>query len=167
MAALAAGASALAPSAKTTTGLPLRGDAADPWLRRPRPDAPVLSPLVFGTLRLHETERPKRLLTLAWDLGMTAFDCAAVYGGGECERILGDWLRDASTPPDARRRAVVITKGGCGPPASGWAPRLRAADVAAELDASIVRRPRGERDARRRYGRLRRPRRRRDATAAV
>ena len=70
--------------------------------RGPRPapvaEAVTLSPLVFGTLRLHETEDPFALLTEAWNLGITSFDCAAVYGGGRCEEILGAWLRDGATP---------------------------------------------------------------------
>ena len=99
----------------------------------------VPSPLVFGTLRLHEAPQPFQLLTKAWDLGIAAFDTAAVYGGGESERILGAWLRDAATPPDARRNAVVISKGGCGPPSSGWAPRLDRRDLERELDESLRR----------------------------
>ena len=99
----------------------------------------VPSPLVFGTLRLHEAPQPFQLLTKAWDLGIAAFDTAAVYGGGESERILGAWLRDAATPADARRNAVVISKGGCGPPSSGWAPRLDRRDLERELDESLRR----------------------------
>ena len=37
----------------------------------------VPSPLVFGTLRLHEAPQPFQLLTKAWDLGIAAFDTAA------------------------------------------------------------------------------------------
>ncbi|KAH8074607.1 hypothetical protein JL721_2174 [Aureococcus anophagefferens] len=48
-------------------------------------------------------------------------DCAAVYGGGRCEEILGAWLRDAA-PAAARAGAVVVTKGGCGAPDTPWAP---------------------------------------------
>lgn len=99
--------------------------------------APTLSPLVFGTLRLHETEDPFALLTEAWHLGITSFDCAAVYGGGRCEEILGAWLRDAA-PAAARAGAVVVTKGGCGAPDTSWAPRLAYRDLRAELDASLA-----------------------------
>ena len=99
--------------------------------------APTLSPLVFGTLRLHETEDPFALLTEAWNLGITSFDCAAVYGGGRCEEILGAWLRDAA-PAAAKSGAVVVTKGGCGAPDTSWAPRLAYRDLRAELDASLA-----------------------------
>ena len=110
--------------------------------RGPRPapvaEAVTLSPLVFGTLRLHETEDPFALLTEAWNLGITSFDCAAVYGGGRCEEILGAWLRDGATPAAARAGAVVVTKGGCGAPDTSWAPRLAYDDLRAELDASLA-----------------------------
>ncbi|KAH8048244.1 aldo keto reductase [Aureococcus anophagefferens] len=73
----------------------------------------------------------------AWHLGITSFDCAAVYGGGRCEEILGAWLRDAA-PAAARAGAVVVTKGGCGAPDTSWAPRLAYRDLRAELDASLA-----------------------------
>jgi len=110
---------------------PLSGPAAARQL--------VPSPLVFGTLRLHEAPQPFQLLTKAWDLGIEAFDTAAVYGNGESERILGAWLRDINTPPAARRNAVIISKGGCGPPSSGWEPRLERHDLEQELDESLRR----------------------------
>lgn len=97
---------------------------------------PLSSALVFGTLNLHNTPAPHALLTRAWNLGIKAYDCAAVYGGGECERIVGDWLRDPDTPEDARAGAQIITKGGCGPAVDGWAPRLDRASLEADLAAS-------------------------------
>ena len=42
----------------------------------------VPSPLVFGTLRLHEAPQPFQLLTKAWDLGIAAFATGAVSCGG-------------------------------------------------------------------------------------
>jgi len=105
-----------------------------------------LSPLIFGTLRLHETERPFELLDEAWRLGIRAFDTARVYGGGECERILGRWLagecddggRDAEVAA-VRRQATVITKGGCGEASEFWAPNLDPGSLRAELEASLAR----------------------------
>ncbi|KAJ1454539.1 NADP-dependent oxidoreductase domain-containing protein [Pelagophyceae sp. CCMP2097] len=99
----------------------------------------IVSKVVFGTLRLHETKDSAALLDEAWRLGITTFDCAAVYGDGACEKALGAWLRRPETPELARRTAVIITKGGCGNPASGWAPRLGYDDLRFELHESLKR----------------------------
>lgn len=100
-----------------------------------------LSELIFGTLRLHETERPYALLDEAWRLGIRAYDTARVYGNGECERILGEWINGAtdghsSVDVEERKQATVITKGGCGSASSFWRPNLDPSSLAAELDLS-------------------------------
>ena len=48
---------------------------------------------IFGTLFLHCTKNAYALLDAAWDMGINAFDTARIYGAGECERILGGWIR--------------------------------------------------------------------------
>ena len=50
-----------------------------------------VSRLVQGTIMLteREPERGFELLDAAWEAGYTAFDTAALYGGGTCERVFG------------------------------------------------------------------------------
>ena len=91
------------------------------------------SRLVFGTLRLHETERPHELLDEAWRLGIRSFDTARVYGNGECEKILGDWLKSSQR----RRSATVVTKGGCGDGSTLWRPDLSLSSLQKELETSV------------------------------
>ena len=45
-----------------------------------------------------------------WASGCNTFDVAAIYGGGECECVLGNWI---SSRQINRDELVVITKGGC------------------------------------------------------
>lgn len=112
------------------------------------PGKSPVSRLVFGTLRLHETDRPYALLDEAWRLGIRAFDTARVYGGGECERILGEWLRGATYRDDTlcydpekaverRRDSTVVTKGGCGDGATLWRPDLAPTSLKRELMTSV------------------------------
>ena len=131
----------VSPASPRTTCLRRAREARDlsRCVEKDRLPSKRLSPLVFGTLRLHEAEEPSALLTLAWELGIRAFDCAAVYGGGECERRLGAWLRDPSTPSAARREAFVVTKGGCGAAETSWAPQLSYGGLDAELASSLDR----------------------------
>jgi len=107
--------------------------------RVPGKRAPV-SRLVFGTLRLHETARPLELLDEAWRLGIRAFDTARVYGDGECERVLGEWVRSrAATGAIALDDLTVITKGGCGAASAFWRPDLDPDALRRELDTSLDR----------------------------
>eukprot|EP01065_Artemidia_motanka_P032586 TRINITY_DN39564_c0_g1_i1.p1 TRINITY_DN39564_c0_g1~~TRINITY_DN39564_c0_g1_i1.p1 ORF type:complete len:392 (+),score=124.20 TRINITY_DN39564_c0_g1_i1:51-1178(+) len=94
-----------------------------------------VSRLVFGCLFLHQVAEPFELLDLAWELGINCFDCAAIYGGGRCEEILGDWLRSRRRADDA----VVITKGGCAGQDELWEPRLSAEFIRADLSRSLQR----------------------------
>ena len=77
------------------------------------------------------------LLDLARDVGFTRFDTANTYGGGDSERILGEWLRGQDA--GFRARIEVATKVGnpigCPP---GERP-LSAAQVAHHLDESLRR----------------------------
>ncbi|KAJ8598429.1 hypothetical protein CTAYLR_007660 [Chrysophaeum taylorii] len=103
---------------------------------------PKVSRLVFGTLRLHETERPFALLDEAWRLGIRAFDTARVYGNGESEKLLGEWLRGANDDGcgrSPRSQATVITKGGCGAASSFWRPNLCPDSLRRELETSLER----------------------------
>jgi aryl-alcohol dehydrogenase-like predicted oxidoreductase len=65
-------------------------------------------PALIG--RGESTSMARRLLDRAVELGITRFDTANTYGGGESEVILGDWLRDQSAP--LRQRIQITTKVG-------------------------------------------------------
>ena len=67
------------------------------------------SRLVFGTIPLHEDnlEASFELLDAAWETGYTAFDTAALYGGGSSERVLGKWMEARGN----RNAIFVIGKG--------------------------------------------------------
>eukprot|EP00038_Savillea_parva_P007028 m.167395 g.167395 ORF g.167395 m.167395 type:complete len:386 (-) comp12820_c0_seq1:327-1484(-) len=69
-----------------------------------------ISRVIYGTLFLHRAEDPFALLDAIWASGCNAFDCAKVYGNGECEKILGKWIKHRKI---RREDVVVITKGGC------------------------------------------------------
>eukprot|EP01064_Diplonema_japonicum_P001422 TRINITY_DN10909_c0_g1_i1.p1 TRINITY_DN10909_c0_g1~~TRINITY_DN10909_c0_g1_i1.p1 ORF type:complete len:346 (+),score=79.47 TRINITY_DN10909_c0_g1_i1:38-1075(+) len=91
-----------------------------------------VSKIVFGTLFLHVTEDPYSVLDAAWGMGITTFDCAAIYGQGKCESILGCWLNDRGH----QEEAVIITKGGCAGQSDLWAPRLDEASILQDLKDS-------------------------------
>jgi len=79
----------------------------------------VVSRLAYGCWRLNGSEGSappsdgsatgKRAVHAALDAGYTFFDLADIYGGGECERIFGEALRER---PGVRERIVVASK--CG-----------------------------------------------------
>jgi len=95
-----------------------------------------VSRLVFGCLFLHNTPDPFRLLDVAWENGINCFDCAAIYGGGRCEEILGEWLR---MYPGREEEAVIITKGGCAGQDELWKAKLEADEVRSDLRSSLAR----------------------------
>ncbi len=68
-----------------------------------------ISKLVQGAIMLSvETESENMdLLDAAFDAGCTAFDTAHVYGGGDCDRILGRWIHQRGL----RDQVVVLGKG--------------------------------------------------------
>ena len=68
-----------------------------------------LSRVIYGTLFLHQAESPTQLLDTILAAGCNTFDCAAIYGGGQCEKILGEWI---SARKIKAEDIVVITKGG-------------------------------------------------------
>jgi len=53
-----------------------------------------ISRVLQGTIMLStdDLEGGFALLDAAWATGVNAFDCAALYGGGSCERVLGQWM---------------------------------------------------------------------------
>ena len=65
--------------------------------------------LVHGTTMLSAAapQEGMDLLDGVFAAGGTAFDAAHVYGNGECERVLGEWMERRGN----RERVVVITKG--------------------------------------------------------
>eukprot|EP01060_Flectonema_neradi_P001340 TRINITY_DN10792_c0_g1_i2.p1 TRINITY_DN10792_c0_g1~~TRINITY_DN10792_c0_g1_i2.p1 ORF type:complete len:354 (+),score=63.87 TRINITY_DN10792_c0_g1_i2:72-1133(+) len=93
------------------------------------------SRIVFGCLFLHNTDNPYDLLDEAWKRGVNTFDCAAIYGGGQCEVILGNWIAERGHQDSA----IIITKGGCGGQDSLWAPKLDEASVRKDLNESLKR----------------------------
>ncbi len=73
----------------------------------PNVEKPV-SRLVQGTIMLssEEEEYSFNLLDEVYDLGINTFDCAHLYGNGDCERVLGRWLSDRNL----RKEVVLLTK---------------------------------------------------------
>lgn len=61
----------------------------------------------IGSINTREIEGGFALLDSIFELGCNTFDTAHVYGGGESERALGQWMRERQN----RDRVVVITKG--------------------------------------------------------
>eukprot|EP01059_Diplonema_ambulator_P016892 TRINITY_DN28876_c0_g1_i1.p1 TRINITY_DN28876_c0_g1~~TRINITY_DN28876_c0_g1_i1.p1 ORF type:complete len:347 (+),score=64.53 TRINITY_DN28876_c0_g1_i1:77-1117(+) len=94
-----------------------------------------VSKIVFGTLFLHITDDPYGVLDTAWGLGINTYDCAAIYGQGKCETVLGCWLKDRGYQDEA----VVITKGGCAGQSDLWAPRLDSQSIIKDLEDSRAR----------------------------
>ena len=94
------------------------------------------SKAVFGTLFLSRTKEAFSLLDRAWALGVNTFDCAAIYGGGECERILGQWLLSRGI---SRDDVVLCSKGACDGQEKQWAANLAPERIASDLRSSLHR----------------------------
>ncbi|MEZ4634704.1 MAG: aldo/keto reductase [Caldilineaceae bacterium] len=47
------------------------------------------------------------LFDAIFDAGCTTFDTAHGYGGGQCERVLGRWIKERKNRDDV----VILTKG--------------------------------------------------------
>ena len=99
------------------------------------------SRLVFGTVSLNEEELEAGfdLLDAAFEAGYNAFDTAALYGGGTCERVLGRWMEARGN----RDEVFVIGKG-----AHHNADRRRVTsfDITADLFDSLARQRHGRID---------------------
>lgn len=89
-----------------------------------------MSRIIFGTLFLSKADDPLSLLDAVLQTGCNAFDCAAIYGDGECERLLGHWLRERKIE---REDVVLITKGGCHGQDKLWAADLEPESVERHL----------------------------------
>ena len=71
--------------------------------------AKPISRLVQGTVMLFEDKIDENfeLLDAIFDAGCTTFDTAHGYGGGQCERVLGRWIKERKNREDV----VILTKG--------------------------------------------------------
>jgi predicted oxidoreductase len=75
----------------------------------------VSSRLAYGCMRINgdgsqgDKEKGKRAVLTALDSGYTLFDLADIYGGGACEALFGEVLKEQ---PSLRERMVVASK--CG-----------------------------------------------------
>eukprot|EP00656_Telonema_subtile_P013254 TRINITY_DN16721_c0_g1_i4.p1 TRINITY_DN16721_c0_g1~~TRINITY_DN16721_c0_g1_i4.p1 ORF type:complete len:633 (-),score=172.38 TRINITY_DN16721_c0_g1_i4:15-1913(-) len=96
----------------------------------------LVSRIVFGTLNLHKSDDPCTLLDTVYQSGCNAFDCAAIYGDGECEKILGKWIRERKLVPED---VFLVTKGGCGDESSGWSPSLQPEVLESHIRGSLER----------------------------
>ena len=69
-----------------------------------------ISRLFFGSMKLSEETYAQdcALLDTLLEQGLNAIDLAHVYGGGQCERVVGRWMESRKN----RERIVVLTKGG-------------------------------------------------------
>ena len=93
-----------------------------------------VSRLVLGTTNINtkELEKSFELLDAAFELGCTTFDTAHVYGGGDSERALGQWINQRKN----RDEVVILNKG-----AHHNADRKRVTplDITADLHDSLAR----------------------------
>jgi aryl-alcohol dehydrogenase-like predicted oxidoreductase len=96
--------------------------------------AKPISRLVMGNVMLASKEMEKgfALLDAAFDLGYNTFDTAHIYGGGDCERVLGRWMEARSN----RDQVVVVTKGAHH---NGDRKRVTPFDIASDMHDSLAR----------------------------
>jgi aryl-alcohol dehydrogenase-like predicted oxidoreductase len=66
-----------------------------------------ISRLVQGTIMFStaEEEYSFDLLDTVFEAGINTFDCGHIYGGGDCERVLGRWIEDRGV----RKEVVILT----------------------------------------------------------
>eukprot|EP00658_Telonema_sp_P-2_P068042 TRINITY_DN5698_c0_g1_i3.p1 TRINITY_DN5698_c0_g1~~TRINITY_DN5698_c0_g1_i3.p1 ORF type:complete len:532 (-),score=153.55 TRINITY_DN5698_c0_g1_i3:33-1628(-) len=95
-----------------------------------------VSRIVFGTLNLHKSAAPFALLDSVYASGCNAFDCAAIYGDGECEKILGNWIKANKINTDD---LFLVTKGGCGDESTEWSPSLQRETLEGHIRSSLDR----------------------------
>jgi aryl-alcohol dehydrogenase-like predicted oxidoreductase len=94
-----------------------------------------LQRLGLGTVRfrLNRQDEAFEVLDTWADLGGDLIDTAAVYGGGESERVVGAWI----AANGVRERVVILTKGAH--PDEAWRSRLNPATIEADLTESLKR----------------------------
>ena len=92
--------------------------------------------IVFGTAALSKAENPLELLDQAYEKGFRRFDLARTYGGGESERLFGDWIESRGISRDS---IDIITKGGMGKDKYGspTRPLLTHEGLKEEVEASL------------------------------
>ncbi len=69
----------------------------------------AVSRIIQGTVMLGSGDRDRdfELLDSVYDAGINTFDAAHIYGGGECDRIFGQWVKERGI----REKIVLIDKG--------------------------------------------------------
>lgn len=89
--------------------------------------------LVQGSVMLSTAERERSftLLDAVLAHGCTTIDTAHIYGSGDVDRVLGEWMDDRSV----REQVVIIGKGAH--PKQGR-QRVTPADLVSDLDASLA-----------------------------
>ena len=93
-----------------------------------------ISRILHGTIMLREDDLHGgfELLDGVWALGVNGFDCAYIYGGGQCERVLGRWLEERGLFDEA----VILTKGAHH---AGPKNKVNPVDITADLTESLAR----------------------------
>jgi aryl-alcohol dehydrogenase-like predicted oxidoreductase len=93
-----------------------------------------VSRLAQGTMMLDSgrMEWSFELLDAVFAMGCNTFDSAHVYGGGSCERVLGEWVRSRGV----REKVVILTK--CCHPNEDR-KRVTPFDMASDLHDSLAR----------------------------
>lgn len=96
-------------------------------------DKPI-SRILQGTIMLRSDEEEKgfALLDGLYALGVNGFDSAHIYGGGQCERVLGKWIEARGV----REKVVILTKGAHH---TGDRKRVTPFDITSELHDSLAR----------------------------
>lgn len=91
--------------------------------------------LLQGTVMLGTDSRDDdfRLLDALMENGFTTFDCAHNYGGGDCEKALGDWISSRGIRDDV----VILTKGAH--PYEGKPKRVAPKYIRSDLEESLER----------------------------
>lgn len=96
--------------------------------------AKPISRLVQGTVMLREDliDENFALLDAVFEAGCTTYDTAHGYGGGQCERVLGRWIKDRKIRDDV----VILTKGAHH---NRDRQRVTPYDISADLHDSLAR----------------------------
>ncbi|EKR9337108.1 aldo/keto reductase [Enterococcus faecalis] len=69
----------------------------------------TVSLVILGCMRLNGAENPQQVIETAYDHGITFFDHADIYGGGDCETIFGKALKESTI-----RREDIFIQTKCG-----------------------------------------------------
>jgi aryl-alcohol dehydrogenase-like predicted oxidoreductase len=96
--------------------------------------AKPISRLVQGTVMLREDliDENFALLDAVFDAGCTTYDTAHGYGGGQCERVLGRWIKERKI----RHDVVILSKGAHH---NRDRQRVTPYDISADLHDSLAR----------------------------